>query len=153
VPTYFDAAIEEMLDSFFGINHVSGERFPILREICERTEIDSNIQLLMQLDLIKGFIQIEQFHKVPARAGWALLSRLSCTTEGGLPKRQIFRMRKSNSSITIATNSEPGIRRGDITRRRPRAASGAVKTFLSSQKCFCLFLRRLRRSASLYAIY
>jgi hypothetical protein len=69
VSIYFNAAAEEMLDSFLAIDNVSGDRFSVLREICESTEIESDIRYLMQLDMIKGFIQIEQFQKVPAR-GW-----------------------------------------------------------------------------------
>jgi hypothetical protein len=67
VSIYFDAAAEDMLDSFLAIDNVAGTQFSVLREICESTEIESDIQYLMQLDLIKGFIQIEQFQRVPAR--------------------------------------------------------------------------------------
>jgi hypothetical protein len=68
ISIYFDAGASEMLDSFLAVDNVAGTQFSVLREICESAEIESDIQYLMQLDLIKGFIQIDQFRRTPARS-------------------------------------------------------------------------------------
>ena len=66
---FFDAAADDMLDSFLAVDGVSGDRVRVLREIVESAEIDEDIATLMKLDLIKAFIQIEKIRKVPAK-GW-----------------------------------------------------------------------------------
>lgn len=66
---FFDAAADDMLDSFLAIDGVSGDRVHILREIVESAEIDKDIATLMKLDLIKAFIQVDKIRKVPAK-GW-----------------------------------------------------------------------------------
>lgn len=69
VSVFFDAACTDMMDSFLAIDNVSGDRISVLREMIESEDIDRDIQILMQLDLIKGFIQINEIIKEQSK-GW-----------------------------------------------------------------------------------
>jgi hypothetical protein len=67
ISIYFDASSPEMLDSFLAIDNVSGDRISVLREIVESADIDEDIHFMTQLDLLKGFIQVESIQKYASR--------------------------------------------------------------------------------------
>lgn len=66
---FFDAAAEDMLDSFLAVDGISGDRVYVLREIIESSEFEKDMDLLMRLDLVKAFLQMDKLRKVPAK-GW-----------------------------------------------------------------------------------
>ena len=66
---YFDADSGELLDSFIAIDNMSGERFSVLREVVESSEIDSDIENLMKMDLIKGNILMDTIRHTDSK-GW-----------------------------------------------------------------------------------
>lgn len=64
---YFDAGSPDPLDSFVVIDHVSGERFSVLREMIDSSCLHEDCQDILKMDLIKGSIDPDTIRFEPAR--------------------------------------------------------------------------------------
>ncbi|OHS95707.1 hypothetical protein TRFO_10345 [Tritrichomonas foetus] len=63
VSVFFDASCPDMLDSFLAVDNVSGEKVSVLREIIDSKDFDTDIDNLMNMDLLKGSIDVENIHR------------------------------------------------------------------------------------------